>query len=258
MIHLKSKREIEAIARGGRIIGALHDELSERIVPGMTTAAVDAFADAFIRSHEGATSAFKGLYGFPGSVCVSVNEEVVHGIPSEDRVLVEGDIVSVDVGVRLDEWCSDSAWTFAVGEIDGETAELLRVTEASLDNAVAATRTGGNVGDIGAAVMETVKGTPFKIIRDLVGHGVGRDVHEDPQVPNYGVAGRGAELREGLVLAIEPMLSAGSDQIRTLDDRWTVVSADGSRTAHFEHTVAITREGPRILTGQPDAVESAA
>jgi len=258
VIHLKSKREIETIARGGRIIGALLEELSDRITPGMSTEDIDAFSDAFICSHDGATPAFKGLYGFPGSVCVSVNEEVVHGIPSEDRVLEEGDIVSVDVGVRLDDWCSDSAWTFAVGEIDPDTAELLRVTEASLDNAVAAARAGGNVGDIGAAVMETVKGTPFSIIRDLVGHGVGRDVHEDPQVPNYGVAGRGTELQEGLVLAIEPMLSAGSDQIRTLDDRWTVVSSDGTRTAHFEHTVAITREGPRILTGQPDAVESAA
>lgn len=258
MIQLKSSREIEAIGRGGRIIGTLHRELAERIRPGTTTGEIDAFADDFIRSHDGAESAFKGLYGFPGSVCVSVNEEVVHGIPRDDRALQEGDIVSVDVGVKLDGWCSDSAWTFAVGEIDAETAELMRVTEEALDRAIEAAVTGRHVGDIGAAVEGTVQGTDFAIIRDLVGHGVGREVHEDPQVPNYGRPGRGAELRKGMVLAIEPMLSAGSSEIRTLDDRWTVVSADGARTAHFEHTVAVTDEGPRILTGASGAVESAA
>ncbi|NIP59298.1 MAG: type I methionyl aminopeptidase [Gemmatimonadetes bacterium] len=258
MIHLKSASEIETIARGGRVIDALLTELAETIEPGMSTAEVDAFCDTFIRSHDGAEPAFKGLYGFPGSVCTSMNEEVVHGIPSEDRKLGEGDILSVDVGVKLDGWCSDSAWTFPVGEVDAHTAELLRITEEALERAVDAARLGAHVGDIGAAVMEVVAGTDFAIIRDLVGHGVGREVHEQPQVPNYGRKGHGALLREGLVIAIEPMLSAGSPEIRTLDDRWTVVSADGARTAHFEHTVAVTSDGPRILTGAPDTVESAA
>lgn len=257
MIHLKSPEEIETIGRGGRIIGALLTELAERIEPGMTTKELDGFADSFIRSHD-AIPAFKGLYGFPGSVCVSINEEVVHGIPSEHRVLENGDIVSIDVGVRLDDWCSDSAWTFPVGEVDEETTELMRVTEEALDRAIEAARVERHVGDIGAAVEKAVKGTDFAIIRDLVGHGVGREVHEEPQVPNYGKPGRGPLLREGLVVAIEPMLSAGTPEIRTLDDGWTVVSADGARTAHFEHTVAVTEDGPRILTGEPGAVESAA
>ena len=258
MIHLKSRREIETIRRGGRIIGALLTELAGVIEPGMTTEEIDAFCDSFIRSHDGAVPAFKGLYGFPGSVCTSINEEVVHGIPSEHRTLEEGDIVSIDVGVRLDDWCSDSAWTFPVGEVDDATAELMRVTEDGLDRAIEAARIGKHVGDIGAAVEGVVHGTDYAIIRDLVGHGVGREVHEEPQVPNYGKPGRGPVLREGLVLAIEPMLSAGSHEIRTLDDGWTVVSADATRTAHFEHTVAVTGDGPRILTGEPDAVESAA
>lgn len=258
MIHLKSAREIEVIARGGAIIGALLSELAARIEPGVSTEDVNDFCDEFIHSHDGAVPAFKGLYGFPGSVCTSVNEEVVHGIPSADRVLEEGDILSVDVGVKLDGWCSDSAWTFAVGEIDDEISELLRVTEDALDAAIKAARLENHVGDIGAAVERTVKGTGFSIIKDLVGHGVGKEVHEDPQVPNHGQPGYGPVLREGLVVAIEPMLSMGSDQIRTLEDRWTVVSADRTPTAHFEHTVAVTEDDPKILTGKPGAVESAA
>ena len=215
----------------------------------MSTLDLDTFSDEFIRSHAGAVPAFKGLYGFAGSVCASVNEEVVHGIPDANRTLAEGDIISIDVGVKLDGWCSDSAWTFAVGEIDEESRGLMTVTEESLDAAVAVTLMGNHVGDIGAAVMERVDGTGMSIIKDLVGHGVGRDVHEEPQVPNLGTAGSGPLLREGMVLAIEPMLSLGSPLIRTLDDRWTVVTQDGTRTAHFEHTVAITSGGARILTG---------
>ena len=249
MIHLKSAREIDAIARGGSIIAGLFDELESRVRPGATTAEIDRFSDDFIVSHEGAIPAFKGLYGFPGSVCVSVNEEIVHGIPSSDRVLSEGDILSVDVGVKLDGWCSDSAWTFPVGEVDVDTRHLLEVTRDALDAAVAAAEPGNHVGDIGAAVMETVEDTGLAIIRDLVGHGVGREVHEEPQVPNVGRKGYGPLLRPGMVLAIEPMLSLGSDTIRTLDDRWTVVTTDRSRSAHFEHTVAVTGQGPRILTG---------
>jgi len=202
-----------------------------------------------VEAHAGAVPAFRGLYGFPGSVCVSVNEEIVHGIPSRERVLEEGDIVSVDVGVKLDGWCSDSAWTFAVGEVSDETEALLEVTRASLSAAIAAAVPGNHIGDIGAAVVATVEGTSYGIVRDLVGHGIGREVHEDPQVPNVGRPGYGPLLREGMVLAIEPMLSAGSPNIRTLDDGWTVVTADRALSAHFEHTVAVTAEGPRILTG---------
>ena len=251
MISLKSASEIDLIARGGVIIGGLLREVEGRIAPGVATADLDLFCDEFIRSHEGAVAAFKGLYGFPGSVCISMNEEVVHGIPSPDRTLAEGDIVSIDVGVRLEGWCSDGAWTFPVGEVDAETASLLEVTEEALKRAVAAVRIGNHVGDIGAAVVGSVKGTGLGIIRELVGHGVGREVHEEPQVRNIGRPGYGPLLREGMVLAIEPMLSTGSDLIRTLDDRWTVVTTDGSRCAHFEHTVAVTELGPRILTLAP-------
>lgn len=255
MINLKSRREIDEMAKGGAIIAELLREVGTRIRPGMSTGEIDDFCETFIVSHDGAVPAFKGLYGFPGSVCISVNEEVVHGIPSRARRLAEGDIVSVDVGVKLDGWCSDSAWTYAVGEIDPEIGTLLTVTEQALMRGIDAARPGNHVGDIGAAVMSVVDGTGFGIIRDLVGHGVGRQVHEEPQVPNVGRPGYGPLLQAGMVLAIEPMLSAGSDRIRTLDDQWTVVTSDEAPSAHFEHTVAITEDGPRVLTG---ALEPAA
>lgn len=251
MINLKSYDDIDLITRGGAIIGGLFRELEGRVVPGVSTSKLDRFCEDYIRSHEGAVPAFKGLYGFPGSVCISMNEEVVHGLPSSSRILAERDIVSIDVGVRLEGWCSDSAWTFAVGDIDEGTRKLLRVTEDALERAIEAACPGNHVGDIGAAVVSAVEGTGLEIVRELVGHGVGRDVHEEPQVPNVGRAGHGPLLREGLVLAIEPMLSTGTDAVRTLEDDWTVVTADGSKSAHFEHTVAITAAGPRILTLAP-------
>ncbi len=249
MIQLKTEHEVELIARSGAIIADLFQEIRERIRPGVTTWDLDRFADDFIRSHEGAVPAFKGLYGFPGSVCASLNDEVVHGIPSKTRELKEGDILSIDVGVRREGWCSDSAWSFAVGEVDEAARALLRVTEESLYRALEASVVGNHIGDIGAAVMRRVDGTGYGIIRDLVGHGLGREVHEEPQVPNIGRSGHGPPLLDGMVLAIEPMLSEGSDQIRTLSDRWTVVTADHSRSAHFEHTIAVGKEGPRVLTG---------
>ena len=249
MIHLKTAEEIDAMGRAGAIIAGLLEAIPGRIAPGVTTSAVDTFCDEYIVSHEGAVPAFKGLYGFPGAVCISVNDEVVHGIPSQDRVLQEGDIVSVDVGVRLDGWCADSAWTFAVGEIGDDARALMDVTEQSLWSAVEAATGGNHVGDLGAAVVGVVDGTQYGIIRDLVGHGIGRDVHEEPQVPNVGRSGHGPVLRSGMVLAIEPMLSAGTPDIKTLEDGWTVVTADRTLSAHFEHTVAITDQGPRILTG---------
>ncbi len=247
MIHLRTAAEIEAIGRGGDIIGRLFGVLEEKVRPGVTTKELDTVTEEFIRSHEGAVPAFQGLYGFPGAACISVNEEIVHGIP-KDRVLEDGDIVTVDVGVKLDGWCSDSAYTYPVGTVDDEIRELLDVTIASLDAAVAAAVPGNHIGDLGAAVMATVGDRKIGIVRDLVGHGIGREVHEDPQVPNIGRPGQGPELRPGMVLAIEPMLSLGSDRIRTLDDRWTVVTADGTRSAHFEHTVAIMEDGPKVLT----------
>ncbi len=258
MIHLRSAAEIDVIGRGGAIIGTLFDELASRVRVGVSTAELDRFCEDFIRSHDGAVPAFQGLYGFPGAVCISLNEEIVHGIPSPQRHLAEGDIVSVDVGVKLDGWCSDSAFTYPVGTVDSAVESLLAHTVAALDAAVAAAVPGNHVGNIGAAVMEAVRGTGLGIVRDLVGHGVGRDVHEEPQIPNVGRAGQGPLLRAGMVLAIEPMLSLGSERIRTLDDHWTVVTADGSRSAHFEHTVAVTDDGPRVLTGSYQAVDAGA
>jgi methionyl aminopeptidase len=257
MIELKSAAEIEEIARGGAIIGALFREVEARVAPGVSTLELDRFAEEFIRAHEGAVPVFKGLYGFPGSLCTSINEEVVHGIPSAKRVLAPGDLISIDVGVKRDGWCSDAARTFAVGEIDEETQRLLEVTREALEEAIRAAVLGGHVGDIGHAVEGVVEGTGFRIIRDLVGHGVGRQVHEEPQVPNLGTPGTGPQLREGMVLAIEPMIAVGTHRIRTLSDRWTMVTADGSRSAHFEHSVAVTGDGPRILTAEPSPVPAA-
>jgi methionyl aminopeptidase len=247
VITLRTPDEVGAIERAGRILGALHRELPGRVKPGVSTLELDRFAEDFIRSHEGAVPAFKGLYGFPATLCASVNEEVVHGIPSERR-LAEGDIVSLDAGVRLDGWYADAARTVPVGEPDEATRRLLDVTLESLGAAIEQARPGRHLGDIGHAVQKVAEAAGFGVVRDLVGHGIGRDPHEEPQVPNYGRPGKGLLLREGLVLAIEPMVNAGDFRIRTLDDRWTVVSADGSRSAHFEHTVAITADGPRVLT----------
>lgn len=257
MVKLKNANEIEAIARGGAIIGELFRVIGAEVVPGVTTGELDQFAEGFIRSRDGAVPIFKGLYGFPGSVCTSVNEEVVHGIPSLKRVLREGDIVSIDVGVQLDGWCSDSACTFTVGEVDEETAELLKVTREALERAIEQAVPGKHIGDIGAAVERRVRGTNLKVIRDLVGHGIGKEVHEEPQVPNLGRPGEGPLLQEGMVIAIEPMIAVGTDEIRTLRDGWTMVAADGSRSAHFEHTVAITAAGPLVLTAPDPAATPA-
>ncbi len=247
-IHLKSRAEIDAIAASGAIISALFAELEPRVRPGVRTRELDRFVEAYIRSHDGAVPAFKGLYGFPGSACISVNAEVVHGIPGTRR-LRAGDIVSIDVGVWQGGWCADSAYTFAVGEVADDARRILATTRDCLRLAVAAARPDRHVGDIGAAVVDRVRGTGLAIIRDLVGHGVGRQIHEEPQVPNLGRRGRGVRLQPGMVLAIEPMLSAGTAEIVTLADRWTVQTADGRLSAHFEHTVAVTDDGPAILTG---------
>jgi methionyl aminopeptidase len=248
MIQLKSPREIEVMAEGGQILAETIAMLRTRVAPGLTTMDLDQMAEEFIRSHDGATPAFKGLYGFPGSVCISVNNEIVHGIPSRKRVLKDGDIVSLDVGVGLKGFFTDSAATVPVGEIDGESKRLLAVTEDALEAGIAAATVGNHIGDIGHAIQKVVEGAGFSVVRDLVGHGVGTAMHEEPQVPNYGKPKRLMALAPGLTIAIEPMVSAGSAKTRTMSDRWTIVTADGSRSAHFEHTVAITEEGPRVLT----------
>jgi methionyl aminopeptidase len=248
VIHFYGAEEIEAIARSGRILAALYRVLPERVVPGVTTAELDRFAEDFVRSHEGAEPAFKGLYGFPATLCTSVNHEVVHGIPTHRRKLAEGDVVSVDCGVKLNGYYSDAANTYAVGEVAEEIAELLKITEASLHRGIAEARPGQRLGDVGAAIQELADEKGYGVVRELVGHGVGLKPHEEPQVPNYGKRGKGLKLVEGMVLAIEPMFNLGVPGVRTLPDRWTVVTADRKVSAHFEHTVAVTAGGPRILT----------
>lgn len=248
MSMLKRRDEIEAMERAGRIIGDLFEAIAERVQPGATTGALDSFAEEFIRSHDGAEPAFKGLYGFPATLCTSINHEVVHGIPSPYRQLAEGDIVSVDVGVKLDGWFGDRAVTFPVGEVDPETQRLLDVTRDALYEGIAAARVGNRIGDIGHVIQKHAESAGYTVVRELVGHGIGREPHEDPQVPNFGQSGRGQKLEEGLVLAIEPMVNLGVAAVETLPDRWTVITADKQRSAHFEHTVAVTASGPRILT----------
>jgi methionyl aminopeptidase len=248
VIQLKSPREIDTMARGGRILAGALALLRESVRAGVTTADLDKLAEDFIRSHPGAVPAFKGLYGFPGSVCTSVNHEIVHGIPSRKRVLEEGDIVSLDVGVKYEGFYTDAAETVAVGAISAEHQRLLDVTREALTAGIDAARPGNHVGDIGFAVQTVVERAGFSVVRELVGHGVGVGPHEDPQVPNYGKPKRGTKLATGLTIAIEPMVNAGLPGTRTMPDRWTVVTVDGKRSAHFEHTVAVTEDGPRVLT----------
>ena len=248
MIQIKSQREIEIMARGGEILAETVRLLEKSVRAGMTTADLDKIADGFIRSHPGATPAFKGLYNFPASICTSINQEIVHGIPSKKRVVEEGDIVSIDIGVRLDGYYTDSATTVAVGRVDDESQRLLDVTRKALAAGIEAARPENHIGDIGAAVQEVVESAGFSVVRDLVGHGIGVGFHEDPQVPNYGKPKRGQRLQPGLTIAIEPMVNVGQATTRTMPDKWTVVTFDGSRSAHFEHTVAITDDAPRVLT----------
>jgi methionyl aminopeptidase len=248
MIQLKSLREIDVMADGGRILAEALATLAAAVKPGMTTADLDRLAEDFIRSHDGAVPAFKGLYDFPASVCTSINDEIVHGIPSRSRQLVEGDLVSIDVGVRYKGYYTDSATTVAVGAVDETSQRLLDVTQRALDAGIAAAQAGNHIGDIGAAVQEVVEDAGFSVVRDLVGHGIGVAFHEEPQVPNYGKPKRRERLAPGLTIAIEPMVNVGSAKTRTMPDRWTIKTVDGSRSAHFEHTVAITEHGPRVLT----------
>jgi methionyl aminopeptidase len=245
---LKSSKEIEKMRSAGRVVREVLELVRAHVKPGATTLDLEKVA-ADRLAELGVKAAFKGYHGYPCVLCASVNSEVVHGIPSPKRVLKEGDIVSLDFGAFVDGYCGDAAITVPVGtKIDPDTARLLRVTEASLHAGIAAVRPGATLGDVGAAVQGVVEAEGFSVVRDFVGHGIGVHMHEDPQVPNYGQAGRGMKLRAGMVIAIEPMVNVGTPDVVVLDDGWTAVTADGSMSAHFEHSVAVTATGSRILT----------
>jgi methionyl aminopeptidase len=243
----KSRSEIEKMRRSGRIVRQVLDIVKAMVASGVSTMDLERVAEKKIREL-GAKPAFKGYYDYPCVLCTSVNQEVVHGIPSEARVLNKGDIVSIDCGVVLDGYYSDSAVTVPVEQIDPQMQKLLDVTERSLYKGIEAAKLGNTLGDVGAAVQEHVEAHGFSVVREFVGHGIGTRLHEDPQVPNYGVRGHGTKLREGMVIAIEPMVNAGGPSVRVLEDQWTAVTSDGKPSAHFEHCVAVTKDGPVILT----------
>ncbi len=257
MITLKSNREIETIRRGGKITADVLTELMQAARPGVTTRELDSMAEHGIRQRGGVPT-FKGYRGFPASICASVNDEVVHGIPGS-YVLRDGDLLSIDIGTTYEGFVSDSAVTVPVGDVSASARRLLAVTQECLMIGVAAAKENAYVGDIGAAVQEHAESNGFGVVRELVGHGVGREMHEEPNVPNYGRRGSGAKIRRGLVIAIEPMITQGAPGVVIQKDGWTVVTADGKLAAHFEHTIAVTQEGPKILTlrelGEHPAVE---
>jgi len=246
MIIRKSPAEIETMARAGGVVADTLALVGEHVRPGVTTAELDELADEFIRS-QGGTSSFKGYRGYPASICTSPNEMVVHGIPG-GRTLAEGDILSVDVGVSLDGFVADSAFTFPVGEVSMDAERLLDACQAALAAGIAQCRPGNRLSDVSHAIQVTTEEAGFSVVRSLVGHGVGRSMHEEPQIPNYGEPGRGPRLETGMTLAIEPMISVGSDEIYVHEDHWSISTSDDSLAAHFEHTVAVTDDAPRILT----------
>jgi methionyl aminopeptidase len=250
-IEQKTAKEIEKMRIAGKVVGEILEKLSEIIKPGVTTKYIDEFSEKYIRKLK-MTPAFLGvpgsMYPFPASACVSINNEVVHGIPNASRVLKSGDIVSVDLGVFYEGYYGDAARTYAVGSISDTAANLLKITELSLQKGIEKALSGNRLGDVSNAVQVVVEDAGFSVVRDFVGHGIGRNLHEEPQIPNYGKAGIGVKLLPGMVLAIEPMVNEGNYEVCMLDDDWTVVTKDGSLSAHFEHTVAITENGYEILT----------
>jgi len=246
VIVCRSRAELDKLRRVNQLVAAVLGELRAMVAPGVTTQDLDAVAEARVRE-AGAEPAFKGYHGYPATVCTSINDQVVHGIPSSRR-LVEGDIVSIDMGAKLDGFFGDCAVTVPVATVDAASAELLRVTEESLFRGIDAVKPGARVSDIGAAVQQHVEAHGFSVVREFVGHGIGTALHEEPQIANYGPAGHGPRLAEGMVLAIEPMVNIGKPVVRVLADGWTAVTRDGSLSAHFEHTVAVTRDGREILT----------
>ncbi|CVK21138.1 MULTISPECIES: type I methionyl aminopeptidase [Sporomusa] len=246
MIILKSQRELNYLRDAGRIVAETLAEIKKAAQPDVTTLELDRIAEQYIKS-KGATPAFKGYHGFPGNICASINDEVVHGIPGLKR-LKTGDNVSIDIGAFINGYCGDAAITVAIGEVDAEVEKLIEVTEQSLYKGIEQAIAGNRLGDISHSIQAYAEGHGYGVVRDFVGHGIGRNMHEDPQVPNYGLPGRGPRLKAGMTLAIEPMINAGTHEVKTLSDNWTVVTADGKRSAHFEHTIAITADGPEILT----------
>ncbi len=246
-VEAKTREELAVMRQAGAIVGDILQLLAAKIEPGVTTGQIDAWARAEIKAR-GAKPAFLGYHGFPGVICLSVNSEVVHGIPSDKRVLKDGDIIGVDFGVIVDGWFGDSAVTLGVGKISPEAARLIKVTRESLEKGIAAVVAGGRVGDIGAAVQGHAEAAGYSVVREFVGHGIGRALHEEPPVPNYGKAGTGPRLKPGMTIAIEPMVNAGAAAVRTLEDGWTAVTQDGKLSAHFEHTVCVTDGAPEILT----------
>ncbi len=249
MIICRTAAELEKMRAAGRLVGQVLTELSAKVAPGVTTADLDEIAEGLIVD-AGAIPAFKGYHGYPATICASVNEEVIHGIPSGKRVLEAGDVISIDVGASLAGYFGDSAVTLPVGPVSEEAARLLRVTDESLYKAIETVKPGGRISDIGHAVQKHVEAHGFSVVREFVGHGIGQAMHEDPQIPNYGDPGRGPRLAEGMVLAIEPMVNAGKPAVKVLSDGWTAVTRDRSLSAHFEHTVAVTADGPWILTAR--------
>jgi len=249
VIVCRSAAELERMREAGRLVGEVLTELTAAVAPGVSTAELDEMAERRIRQ-AGATPAFKGYHGYPATICASINDEVIHGIPSGRRVLSEGDVISIDVGAALDGYYGDSAVTLPVGHVSEQAATLLRVTEESLYKAIEQARPGRRVSDIGHAVQRHVEAFGFSIVREFVGHGIGVRMHEEPQVPNYGEPGHGPRLAEGMVLAIEPMVNAGKPAVKVLADGWTAVTRDTSLSAHFEHTVAVTSGEPWILTAR--------
>jgi methionyl aminopeptidase len=247
MISLKSEKELNSMRKAGAIVGQILDEMVKMVVPGISTGELDRYAESRCKDFK-VLPAFKGYHGFPATVCISVNDEVVHGIPSTKRVLKQGDIVGLDFGVNSDGWFGDSARTVPVGSISNEAKQLLEVTEEGLRRGILECREGNRIFDIGHAVQNYVEAFGYGVVREFVGHGIGRALHEEPQVPNYGPKGKGLLLKVGMVLAIEPMINAGSHEVKVLKDGWTAVTVDRSLSAHFEHTVAITPSGPEILT----------
>ncbi len=255
MIICKSAGELEQMQAASRLVADILAELRATVTPGVTTAKLDGLAETRIRE-AGAEPAFKGYRGFPATVCASVNQEVVHGIPS-DRPLEDGDIISLDMGVLMNGFYGDSAVTVGVGQIAPAAERLLRVTEESLARAIEQVRVGRRISDLGHAVQQHVEASGFSVVREFVGHGIGTALHEEPQIPNYGAPGRGPRLAEGMVLAIEPMVTMGQAAVKVLADGWTAVTRDGSLAAHFEHTVAVTSNGPWVLTRSTDPSENA-
>ncbi|MFN8026428.1 MAG: type I methionyl aminopeptidase [Acidimicrobiia bacterium] len=247
MVTRKNPGQIALMRKAGRVVAEMHEECIRAAVPGATTLQVDAAARAVIEKR-GARSNFLGYHGFPAVICASPNDVIVHGIPSADVVLQEGDILSIDCGAIIEGWHADAAITIGIGEIDKTSKKLLDVTRRSLEAAIDKVEEGNRIGDLGAAVEKVAEQAGFSIVREYVGHGIGTAMHEDPQIPNYGPAGRGMKLKEGHVLAIEPMVNVGAPGTKTLADGWTVVTTDGSRSAHFEHTIAVTDHGPEVLT----------